>query len=550
MKRLILPIIALFATGLGCRAQEKLITRASQLSSPYTDSQEGRLSNLLDGNLNTFWHSDWHRGRMMQHSHYFQVELDKPIKGYVTATIGRRRGAMIIYNHPTLISVEASTDGNDYVNVGQLEIPYDSNVPLLSATFHLNKKTKFLRFYCDRTNGNLQEGFWHMSEFQLSQGSVKPKAAPKAKTITKVPVAPTANLVANNGTNYTYGRNNQPKKAESSHLHRILSDFSVECLTANESEKGRDRLDSLYYLNTKIYVLPYVKTEEKKNVNKLIQNIIAAYDIDLTTATGGFSHTSPLSFGPTVESKKLSMYYAEEVEPFIVGGKGRNYVVVRQQDPHNINYRTCEGVEWWLEVPGVNELILDDRAYDVRDKKRARVRFRIFNLYGPLTEKHYEKAFNEHIKASGKGTGNGMSSLTEVGYASRNNPINHDEFILHIQILAAFYRDTDSPTDDAVVRSINERLSDYLIKYNFADNSSPTDKLLQLFRTLGKISGYQAVVYNSTDHTFEQEAHGDFEWLANHYPHGKKIEVNWYTKGDAKCQGNSRNFLLEIHVEE
>ncbi len=337
-------------------------------------------------------------------------------------------------------------------------------------------------------------------------------------------------------------------QAESSHLHRIiLNDFPVECLMANESEKGRDRLDSLYYLNTKIYALPYVKAEEKKSVSKLIQNIIAAYDTDLTTATGGFSHTSPLSFGPTEESKGLSMYYAEDVETFVVGGKGRNYVVVRQQDPHNINYRTCEGVEWWLEVP---ELIIDDRAYNVRDKKRARVRFRVFSLYGPMTEKHYEKAFNEHLKASGRGTGNGMSNLTEIGHVSTGNPINHDDFILHIQILAAFYKDTDSPADNAVVRSINERLSDYLMKYNFADSNSPTDKILQLFRTLGKTPGYLAVVYDSTGQSFEQKTYGDFEWLANHYPHGRKLEVNWYTKGDAKCQGNSRNFLLEIHVKE
>ena len=38
-----------------------LITDKSQLSSPFSDYLEGTdIGALIDGNVSTFWHSDWH----------------------------------------------------------------------------------------------------------------------------------------------------------------------------------------------------------------------------------------------------------------------------------------------------------------------------------------------------------------------------------------------------------------------------------------------------------------------------------------------------------
>lgn len=55
-----------------------LITDASQLSSPWSDPEEGQdLGALIDGNTSTFWHSSWHNNppHSVQGSHYFQVEM-------------------------------------------------------------------------------------------------------------------------------------------------------------------------------------------------------------------------------------------------------------------------------------------------------------------------------------------------------------------------------------------------------------------------------------------------------------------------------------------
>lgn len=58
---------------------DELITNNAQLTSPCGDSSEGQhIEYLLDGDINTMWHSDWH-GAYTAGAHYVQVELVEPI---------------------------------------------------------------------------------------------------------------------------------------------------------------------------------------------------------------------------------------------------------------------------------------------------------------------------------------------------------------------------------------------------------------------------------------------------------------------------------------
>lgn len=115
-----------------------------------------------------------------------------------------------------------------------------------------------------------------------------------------------------------------------------------------------------------------------------------------------------------------------------------------------------------------------------------------------------------------------------------------------IKLLADLYKDNGSTTDDAVVYSINERVTKYLSISCKTASDVLSEENRQLYRTLGKIPGYSATV-RYPDNT---GVAGSFEWLSNHYPQGKLYGMNWFTKGDAKCTGPSRNFLLEIYVKE
>lgn len=297
----------------------------------------------------------------------------------------------------------------------------------------------------------------------------------------------------------------------------LVGDHPYNFYVESSSERGHDRLDSLYYLNVTTYEMPFYKEKDQQSVAPYVVSILQTYDRLMESATGGFK--TDLA-DRTEESKRLSMYYAEGLEPFVIGGKGRSYVVVRQQDPNNINYRTCEGVEWWGEGT----------------KKNTVIKFRVFSLYGPLTEQHYERAFNEHIGAL---TSEVETTNTTPSKRRRNN--GEEDLIRQIKVLAELYKDNGSTTDDAVVHSINERLSDI-----FLNQQGSKEFAQQLFHTLGKIPGYGTVIHYSNGTVMS----GNFEWCVNALPQGKVSEMNWYTKGDAKCTGDCRNFLLEIHVEE
>lgn len=301
----------------------------------------------------------------------------------------------------------------------------------------------------------------------------------------------------------------------------LLDDHPYNFYSGSSSERGHDRLDSLYYLNITTYTLPFHTEKEQQAVAEYVLRILETYDELMETATGGFK-ADPSD--PSVESKRLSMYYAEELEPFIVGGKGRSYVVVRQQDPNNINYRTCEGVEWWSEGT----------------KKKAVVKFRVFSLYGPMTEQHYERAFSEHL-----GTSGGIADKVRSAIA-RDKVITPYNLIEQIKTLAYFYKDNGSTTDDAVVQSINERVTKYLSMTCKTASDIFSEEARLLYRILGKIPGYSAAVH----YPGGMVVTGNFERLANHYPQGKSADVNWFIKGDAKCTGESRNFLMEIYIEK
>ncbi|MBQ0019755.1 MAG: discoidin domain-containing protein [Bacteroidales bacterium] len=571
MKRLIITLTTLLAVSLGSMAQEALITRSSQLSSPFTDNTEGSYSNLLDSDLSTFWHSDWHHGRVQPHFHYLQVELDKPIKGDVTATIGRRYtsyGVTYPNNNPIVISVEASSDGKNFVDVAQMNFPFNPAVPIMTECFHLKNKAKYLRFYCDKTNGNVQEGWWHLSEFQLNQGD-KPIHLPTPKGMDKISTATAGstkyvmpNPHTTRSSSATDGQKTLKEGMKNGSIglfsrQNLLGDQPYKYLVGSSSEKGYDRLDSIYYLNINTYAMPFYKEKDKQKVMQYILRIMETYDKISESSEGGFKHVSPLEFGPAEESKRVSMYYAEELEPFVIGGKGRNYVVVRQQDPHNINYRTCEGVEWWLEVPGANPEMLD-RVYDPRAKKNAVVKFRVFNLYGPLTEQHYERAFNKLLPPLPGGTNNSFSELLPPIPVGTNNSFNEtievnsspaqmaNGLLMQIRVLGELYKNNGSTTDDAVVYSINERVTKYLSISCRSASDIFSEENRQLYRVLGKIPGYGASVCYPDGIVVT----GSFELLANHYPQATQFEMNWYTKGDAKCTGECCNFLLEINVKK
>lgn len=147
------------------------ITSADQLSSPWTESSEGALANLLDGNALTYWHSSWSGGSVPNHTHYLQVALTETIDEDIAMTISRRP---VSNDHVTAWSVfgsnNAEADDTDWEYLTYIATPYGSNTETLNSLPFNIRGYKYLRFYIDGTTTG--RGYGHLSEFQLHPASV------------------------------------------------------------------------------------------------------------------------------------------------------------------------------------------------------------------------------------------------------------------------------------------------------------------------------------------------------------------------------------------
>ncbi len=156
-----------------------LLSDASQLSSPWTDPNEGSLPNLLDGDVATFWHSSWHDNppHDVVGSHYFQVEMPD---GYyseglqITFKFTRRNNAN---NHVTQWSVRGTNEElvtdltNPLVDKEQCQEVLSASTPFSAQGETITCDPfdplgyKYLRFYGDATSSN--DVFWHVSDVSL-----------------------------------------------------------------------------------------------------------------------------------------------------------------------------------------------------------------------------------------------------------------------------------------------------------------------------------------------------------------------------------------------
>lgn len=133
----------------------------NQLSSNASDYEEGQhIDNLVDGNPNTFWHSDWHN--QVYDTHYIQIDFNEPVSDNIGLYVVRRRTEA---NHVTLMGVLGSNDNENWDDLGEIwlgnayyGLEYTSDLISLGEESY-----KSLRFtILENTNGTI---FGHFAEF-------------------------------------------------------------------------------------------------------------------------------------------------------------------------------------------------------------------------------------------------------------------------------------------------------------------------------------------------------------------------------------------------
>lgn len=154
----------------GAQIGDNLITEASQFSSPYSDSAEGKsFDALLDLSGTTFWHSDWHN-KAPEGAHYLQVDLKQPFSGDIQVTFMRRSTDN---DHVSLLGVQYSTDGNTFNDYEEVSLPFGARGETVTGHWSQMDEAVAFRFFANATvnydGADANRGFWHVADFQLNE---------------------------------------------------------------------------------------------------------------------------------------------------------------------------------------------------------------------------------------------------------------------------------------------------------------------------------------------------------------------------------------------
>ena len=330
---------------------------------------------------------------------------------------------------------------------------------------------------------------------------------------------------------------------QSNKMDNLIKAWPANWMVGKAGEQGRDRLDSTYYLDTRIYEYSYDSKKEQQGVKDVVALILRAYDKDMPHYTGGFCSSNLLRVDNPIESKKLQMYYGEDIAPFVVGGKGRNYAVLRFNSKQNPYYRHVIGIEWWLERV---------------DRKHQVAKFRTFRIFGPFSKEHYEYALKQsNISKADVETEDLYGDYTRQdgtflkiskngrieGIVMGESPAKH--LLSEVRVLGKLL---DTSTDDtskrATVKSINKRVTTLL-------TTATEEEKTELYRILNDIPGYYVQVYlpNGTILT------RSFAWYINALP---KLDVScnsWIQTGSPNCvyldennEEKPANILLQVFL--
>ncbi len=182
----ILASQAVYAKGEGFLTSENV---AEIISSPYSDSVEGVIANLVDGNAATCWHSDWHSNAQFGGTHYIVVNLGDNTPDLLSFSYSRRTAAdndhtvrWAVYGVPADETGldDSSRDGltllamisTPWVNKNQV---FDNLLPFQTQGF------KKFRIYSEATEQN--RGYFHIGEFQLFANTLADSNEDKVKEL-------------------------------------------------------------------------------------------------------------------------------------------------------------------------------------------------------------------------------------------------------------------------------------------------------------------------------------------------------------------------------
>lgn len=119
---------------------------------------EGPISNLIDDNVNTYFHSRW--SGSSESVHWLQVNLDEPVSKFEFSYHTRNA----LSDFPTAIEVQGSNDGATFSTIKTFSdgLPQQGNTAWQSSAIVAQEAYKYLRFVI-----TAPRVYFHMAEFTL-----------------------------------------------------------------------------------------------------------------------------------------------------------------------------------------------------------------------------------------------------------------------------------------------------------------------------------------------------------------------------------------------
>lgn len=141
----------------------KIELTKEQLSTDNQEPSEGPIANLLDGNIETFFHTRWSSPQKPL-PQYIQVNLKEEHEDfairYITRRVGNKDG------FPTAAQLQISNDGVAWETVAPLSgLPAASATEYTSTFVRPGKTFKYFRMLVTAVSEN--RNYFHMSEFSL-----------------------------------------------------------------------------------------------------------------------------------------------------------------------------------------------------------------------------------------------------------------------------------------------------------------------------------------------------------------------------------------------
>ncbi|MGN0234563.1 MAG: discoidin domain-containing protein, partial [Bacteroidaceae bacterium] len=158
-----MQLVAQTSSLLTMELGDPLIYDGSQITSNASDEVEGlNMDFLVDGNPNTFWHSDWH-GKVAE-SHYLQFELLDPITDDNLVIYVQRRN--IEKDHLTNATITASSDGETWEQIADVEFGNAYALgEFVTDPIRISKPYSYIRI--TRNPVGDENIFFHLAEIEL-----------------------------------------------------------------------------------------------------------------------------------------------------------------------------------------------------------------------------------------------------------------------------------------------------------------------------------------------------------------------------------------------